>query len=241
MKNLIFPDLHEPPTVALEVIERTIDREKPDKIVFLGDYFDQFNDTPADAARMAEWLKESLANPRRVHLVGNHDAAYFWPCETTYCPGFTWPKESAIREVLGDPTTLPFAFHACLDECALSHAGLSAYWVPAGLHPDVVDRWLTAEAKKARTSFASGRLHWFSAIGPKRGGNSAAGGILWCDWHELQPTPGVRQVCGHTPADRPRWIGQDLLCLDTNLGHGPQHFAVVKDGAVEVCRLPCAG
>jgi hypothetical protein len=159
-------------------------------------------------------------------------------CEATLCPGFTWEKEKAIRLVLGTRAARSFVFHTWVDGWLVTHAGLSSSWVPAGLKPDVLDRWLAAEAQTARVSFAAGKTHWFVSVGSKRGGRSPAGGILWCDFGELVPIPEVRQIFGHTPAPEPRWIGKTQLCLDTNLGRGPQHLAIIKDGAIEVRPLP---
>lgn len=230
MKTLIFPDLHEPPAPVLAKIEAIIASEAPDRVVFLGDYFDHYNDTPSDAARTARWLKKSLADPRRTHLIGNHDASYRWPSEATFCPGFTWEKEKAIRLVLGRNAADSFVFHTWVDGWLLTHAGLSAQWVK--IDTRVVDEWLFMEDKAARKAFAAGREHWYIAVGPKRGGTARAGGILWCDHRELEPVARVRQIYGHTPADHIRRIGQDHICLDTNTGHGPQHYAVVEDGKV---------
>ena len=233
MKTLIFPDLHEPLAPVLARIEAIIAGEAPDRVVFLGDYFDHYNDTPSDADRTARWLKKSLTDPRRTHLIGNHDASYLWPNEATFCPGFTWEKEKAIRLVLGRNAADSFVFHIWVDGWLLTHAGLSAQWVPEGLQPDILDRWLTDEAQAARASFAADKHHWFVSVGPKRGGiDRKAGGILWCDFRELLPIRGVRQIFGHTPADHIRRIGQDHICLDTNTGHGPQHYAIVEDGKV---------
>ena len=76
-KIFVCPDLHEAPN--LDEVEAAIWREAPSRTVFLGDYFDQFYDTPDDAARTARWHKGSLAEPNRVHLWGNHDLAYGFP------------------------------------------------------------------------------------------------------------------------------------------------------------------
>jgi hypothetical protein len=234
MKTLIFPDLHEPPAAVLETIESTITGECPDRIVFLGDFFDQFHDGPEDAARIARWLKASLADPRRTHLIGNHDASYFWAYNATYCPGFTWEKRQEICKVMGkDLSRSKFVFHTWVDGWLLTHAGLSANWYPEGTSLDRIVKWLDAEARAARKSFADGKTHWFIAVGPKRGGMAPAGGILWCDHRELRPIPGLRQIYGHTPSHEVRW-SRDHLCLDTNMGHGPQHYAVVEEGAVHV-------
>ena len=86
--------------------------------------------------------------------------------------------------------------------------------------------------------FAAGKTHWFISVGTKRGGRSPAGGILWCDFGEFAAVPGVHQIFGHTPGVQPRWIGNDQLCLDTNLSRGPRHYAIIEDGAIEVRPLP---
>jgi hypothetical protein len=230
MKTLIFPDLHEPPEAVLDAIEAVIASEQADRIVFLGDYFDHYYDTPEDARRMAQWLKHSLMDPHRVHLIGNHDAAYFWPSETTFCPGFTFEKAEAIRSVLGEDAHKRFVFHVWVDDWLLTHAGLSAQWAPGG----PVAEWLITEERKARVAFAADKPHWFIEVGAIRGGAHPAGGILWCDHRELIAIPGVRQIYGHTPGKQPRWIETHRLCLDTNLGKGPRHFAVVTGGEISV-------
>jgi hypothetical protein len=53
---------------------------------------------------------------------------------------------------------------------------------------------------------------WFSSIGFSRGGNSQAGGILWCDFdNEFVPTE-FPQICGHTVGGV-RMKGNSL-CID---------------------------
>ena len=228
MKTLIIPDLHEPSAAVLDCIEDLIRRERPDRTVFLGDYFDQYNDGPADTERMASWLSNSLGKENRVHLIGNHDASYFWPCDTTYCPGFTWEKEAVVQRILGAAAHARFQFHTWIEGWLLTHAGLAAAWVPEGID---VAPWLESEARNAWTAFAQDRDHWFLATGSLRGGRQRAGGILWADWREPR-WPG-RQIFGHTPA---AVVRQDstAICLDTNLGKGPQHAVVLIDGVPTV-------
>ena len=87
MKLIVIPDLHQAPN--LHEMEASIAREAPDQIIFLGDYFDQFGDTPTDAAQMARWLTASMAQTNRVHLLGNHDLPYAWPSAyAARCPGY---------------------------------------------------------------------------------------------------------------------------------------------------------
>jgi hypothetical protein len=235
MKTLIFPDLHQPPHSVLDRIETLIASEGADRVVFLGDYFDQFYDTPLDAEEMAKWLAKSLADPRRTHLIGNHDASYLWPVESTYCPGFTWEKEAVIRRVLGEDAKNKFVFHTWVDGWLLTHAGLSADWVT--VPTDLLPKWLEKEEKVACSAFNQGKGHWFVEPGSMRGGLHPAGGILWCDHGELRPISKIRQIYGHTPGYEPRWTGADHLCLDTAIENGPHHFAVVEDGVVSVRKL----
>jgi len=208
MRILIFPDLHEPPEPVLSEIEDIIAHESPDRVVFLGDYFDRFGDTPDDVARTAKWLKTSLADPRRTHLIGNHDVSYLWPSPATVCPGWEWPKQKEFSKTMGR-TEGSFAFHAWVDGWLLTHAGLSATWLPAGLRAGEIDGWLTEQALTARESFVAHQTHWFLSVGLNRGGRHPAGGILWCDHDELRRIQGVRQIYGHTPADLPRWANAD--------------------------------
>jgi hypothetical protein len=236
MRTLIFADLHEPTQSVLKRIETLIVDENPDRVVFLGDYFDRYHDTPRDAERMAKWLVKSLADPRRTHLIGNHDASYLWPVESTFCPGFTWQKEAVIRKNLGADAKDEFVFHTLVDGWLLTHAGLSADWVTAPI--DLLPKWLEKEEKGARQAFDMGRHHWFANVGCTRGGFRPSGGILWCDQTELIPISKIRQIYGHTPGLEPRWAGPDHLCLDTAIENGPQHFAVVEDGFVTVRKLP---
>jgi len=236
MKTIIVSDLHEPPDSVLAEIEAMIAREAPERVVFLGDYFDQLGDTPGDVTRMARWLKASLADRRRTHLVGNHDASYLWPSPVTLCPGWEWPKQQEFSKTL-DRTADRFAFHTWVDGWLLTHAGLSASWLPTGLALGEIDAWLTEQGLTARESFVAHQTHWFVSVGFSRGGQCRAGGILWCDHGELVPIPGLHQIYGHTPDRQPRWAGTDHLCLDTNLGNGPRHYAIVQDGRVEVSRF----
>ena len=71
-KTLVIPDIHN----DFKLAEGIIHRERPDHTVFLGDYFDDWYDTVQDAANVAKWLRESLENPDRTHLIGNHDVSY---------------------------------------------------------------------------------------------------------------------------------------------------------------------
>ena len=94
MKTLIVPDIHNKIIEA----ESIIDHERPDNIVFLGDYFDDFNDSPIIAQQVAEWLKQSLKKPNRIHLIGNHDICYMTNGDQK-CSGWDGAKQMFINKV----------------------------------------------------------------------------------------------------------------------------------------------
>ena len=62
IKTIIIPDIHNDYHTA----EKIIKKENPDKIIFLGDYFDDFYDTIKDVTK---WLVKSLQQKNRIHLI----------------------------------------------------------------------------------------------------------------------------------------------------------------------------
>ena len=63
---LIIPDIHEKYDIAESIIKKV----KPDKTIFLGDYFDDFDNNDQKIKDTARWLSRSLKKESRIHLVG---------------------------------------------------------------------------------------------------------------------------------------------------------------------------
>ena len=84
VKIIIVPDIHNDYHTAKKIIKK----ENPDKIIFLGDYFDDFDDTIQDAENTAKWLKKSLKQENRIHLIGNHDLNYMTDNTNLKCAGY---------------------------------------------------------------------------------------------------------------------------------------------------------
>ena len=120
VKTLIIPDIHNDYLTA----EKIILKENPDKIIFLGDYFDDFDDTVQDAINTAKWLKKSLKQENRIHLIGNHDLSYMTDNPNLKCMGYTVDKHTAIKKHSIDWNKL--LMHYWIDEKWLcTHAGFS--------------------------------------------------------------------------------------------------------------------
>ncbi len=93
-KLLIIPDIHNDYLTA----EKIIKKENPDKIIFLGDYFDDFDDTIQDTNNTAKWLVKSLKQENRIHLIGNHDLSYMTNNPNLRCMGYRTDKHKAIKK-----------------------------------------------------------------------------------------------------------------------------------------------
>lgn len=175
-------------------------------IIFLGDYFDQFYDNPNDARATAEWLKDSLSQPNRIHLMGNHDFHYMLPVGCgTFCSGYSPEKHKAIKEVLSSEDWDRIKYFHAENDCWFSHAGVSYKWFRhpvLGINQKVVESIIT----RAREDI-KGRIYdspyvaalW--AADHYRGGRYDKGGLLWCDWRILDFFENIVQVVGHTPRD----------------------------------------
>jgi hypothetical protein len=239
MKTLIIPDVH-----TKAVIADTLRwKEKPDATVFLGDLWDDWNDGPGEARRVAEWVADLMADPSVTLLVGNHDLPYLFP-ETrrwSLCSGYTQEKAKAIAEVLPPEAHWRWKLATTVEGWLLTHAGLSAR---LGVDPAAlagVEKMLHEGVFVHDAPMALG-------AGYSRGGPQPCGGVLWCDWRdEFRPLAGVKQIMGHTPRRRPegRWVGQDRpveVMTNDNYGDGfsinldthLRHYALIEEGRVEV-------
>ncbi len=196
MKTLIIADLHN----KISWVERCIEEVNPDLTVFLGDYFDSFDETLEDTSQTAEWLRKSLSQPNRVHLLGNHDMPYRFPSSfNLLCSGFTHEKSAVINDILdsGALWKKTKSFH-WVDGWLLSHAGIH----PNLLHPLKgfdLDDLRRLEEDSLEKCFADISTPFFGC-GFSRGGPYPCGGITWQDFDmDFVPIEGVNQIVGHTP------------------------------------------
>ena len=232
MRTVVIPDLHHHTGVADRILAWA---EPYGRAVFLGDYFDDFDDTPAIATETARWVKARLADPRSTLLWGNHDLPYAFPDNHDLgCPGFTWEKHAAITAVLRPRDWSALRLHAWVGPWLLSHAGLDRSLLPADAPPSLAE-WLRETEGEALSAASHGWSHPFTASGWCRGGRRPIGGLTWRDWRAFEPVPGACQIVGHTPSrhealrrkDDP---GSRNFCLDHH--HSGQTFAIIaEDGS----------
>ncbi len=227
---IIIPDIHN----DFQTAEKIIQYEKPDKVVFLGDYFDSFYDTGRDAARTAEWLVKSLKTKNRVHLFGNHDLGYMTGNRNLKCSGFAEEKYHSIKR-----HSIPWkelgAYYWLDKNWLCTHAGVSYDFLKqhGSSKTDSIHKILDLSKKDLEKIDDESFAHTFFQVGYFRGGSNGVGGPLWCDYDEFVPIPGLNQIFGHTKSDSVRYVRAENsvnCCIDTGL----DHYAVYHEHTVKI-------
>lgn len=226
MRTLIIPDLHHHTANA----ERWLKSQRSDRVIFLGDYFDDFGDNANDARLTAMWLRRRIEQSDDVFLLGNHDAAYLCPeSAALYCPGFTQAKARAIHEVLRPEHWRRLRLATVEQGWLISHAGFHPSWIA-----DLTVDELLETCERALRNAAWGVVDPILGIGRDRSGLQAVGGPLWMDWGSLVPIPGIHQIVGHTPGAEVRektTHESKNYCLDVRNGDAA---AVICDGEISI-------
>jgi len=229
-KTIIIPDIHNDYLTA----EKIIIKENPDKIIFLGDYFDDFDDTIQDANNTARWLKKSLKQKNRIHLIGNHDLSYMTDNPNLKCSGYRTDKHKVIKKHFIDWNKLKM--HYWIDDYWLcTHAGFSNNFFKQQhtKKSDSIHQVLDFSKKDLEKIDDVNYMHSFFQVGFSRGGSNEAGGPLWCSYDEFVDISGINQIFGHTPNHIVRYRktkNSEHYCIDTKLNH----YVIYQNLAMQV-------
>ena len=193
--TLVIGDIHHRTKLADVVLKKHAGRYN--QIVFLGDYFDAYGDSPDLMRQTCHWLAGSIQLPNRIHLLGNHEVPYFLPAHSqAKCPGWTPEKQQLFEQERSNLPLESFNLTACLGPWFLSHAGIPEVHV-LGRDSVALSNRIEAEFGRVR----SGENSWIFDRGTARGGTAKIGSLLWQDWsREFRPVAGLNQIIGHTPA-----------------------------------------
>lgn len=233
----LIPDIH----LRHNQVDKILKWEEPDYSIFLGDHFDQFNDSADQNRKAAMWIKaRQQTHPKDQWIWGNHDVSYAYDSFYTRCSGYTADKDLAINAILTRENWDKFQWYTLLGNNTLvSHAGLHEYFASRKKEEDSVVDWLKHEAKIATMSISAGGSHWMYRAGQARGGSQPFGGINWLDWNdEFNPIPGINQVVGHTVVHRPGYKESAEGCWNHNLDTNSQHYGLWNGNSVVVKYAP---
>jgi len=122
MKTIILGDTHGRSTWKL-----AINQDKPDRVIFIGDYFDSFEFSGVEQiANFKEIIKYKEDNPQVevIMLIGNHDHHYFPEVGYTGTSGYQSRIAPSITQVIDENRNhLQMAYQ--MDEFLFTHAGVS--------------------------------------------------------------------------------------------------------------------
>ena len=193
-------DTHLKQKIILPRVDAAIDQYDIDRVVFLGDYCDEWysNDSLALAALeyLADWAEDIKESSHVVceFVLGNHDMQYLLG---TKGPGMHLSLIHEVRELL---ESLNLVAATTVDDFLITHAGLTQEW--ADLYLD--DAESAESVKKELNALFESEIpenwHDLLACGSGRGGFDSPG-PLWADKNELweDAVVGIKQIVGHTP------------------------------------------
>lgn len=225
-KILIIPDVH----LSFDKLHSILvnQRDKVDKIVYLGDFFDSFasNQIMLTDYACRYLLENILTDEKSVILASNHDVPVWFPNCPDWMKSFGWTEEK--QELYNKYKLASYSgkikFYHYEEGFVFSHAGL---------HKDIFcdytgefseDR-LEKLCTEARIFLESGQTHPVTRGGSRLAIWDKVGGLLWLDWNdEFEAIPNINQIVGHTPDYYPVpriKIGENSInyCLDCGLTH----------------------
>lgn len=207
MNIIVVSDIHNHWVEAEQIMSLY---DKTHTVIQIGDVFDDWNDTAEDARQTANWLRESLNKPNRIHLMGNHDINYSYlnytkdsngSLQNIYnCSGYSIAKDEAINRIMTESDWDKIKFAHYENGFWFSHAGFHPNWFE---HPikGMSDEVILEKLAKATDDYLNRTWNeTIGAVGRCRGGMQKVGGILWLDGQrEATLISNFKQVYGHTP------------------------------------------
>lgn len=132
MKNIIIGDIH-----GRSIWKLIVNIEKPDRVIFIGDYFDSFDIKGLDQLSNFQDIlayKES-GQCEVVMLIGNHDYHYFPEIGDTGTSGYQNTFAPSIQYIVGENRKhLQIAYS--FDGFLFTHAGVSPEFMDQVFGPD---------------------------------------------------------------------------------------------------------
>jgi hypothetical protein len=207
MQIICVPDIHQ--SIHWRKL-LGLDLKTIDKIIFLGDYFDCWeNEWPSQGENFKNIIQFKKDAPEKIDvLFGNHDTSYLLD---ERCSGYQLYKSERIEEMIENSMQLMQVI-SVYDNYVFSHAGVSYKWMERAGIKDI---------NKINGLFRK-RQNFFKWVGPDSYGDNINEGPLWIRPASLQRTSveGYNQIVGHTEVHLLRYhkssySGMKILCIDS--------------------------
>lgn len=244
--TLFVGDLHLQAKLILPLVEKAIEKHNVERVIFMGDYVDQWNQNDNDQLYIDELtllnkfrkklIKEGKVEP--VFLIGNHDMPYLIGIPEYYSV-YNRQVFDKVHDLL--LRLQPQIAYDVDDDFVASHAGYvqtSAWEIPL---------W---HFKPWLYSYIDESIKLQKQVG-RRGGFDTYGSMLWEDFGERLWRAGMKyQIVGHTPQKTITDLREDItceancICVDTfslNQFYNPigdGSMLLYKDDTFEVIKNP---
>lgn len=213
MKTLVLGDIH-----GRDIWKPIIEKEQPDKVIFLGDYVSTHDGISSEQqiSNLKDILSYKEENPDTVILLrGNHDTqhlGYSWAECSGYFPKVAyWMLEPENKERFLKDTQW---IHIDEDlRVIFSHAGVSSVWIEQSIEPYLV--------KKIGSQYDDGTIDMESIL-------DLINSIQPCEFFGFTPEYSF-DMYGTSKTQPPTWIRPEVLCqcnvvgYDQVVGHTPQN------------------
>lgn len=244
--TLFVGDLHLQAKLILPLVEKAIEKHNVERVIFMGDYVDQWNQNDNDQLYIDELtllnkfrkklIKEGKVEP--VFLIGNHDMPYLIGIPEYYSVYNRQVFDKVHDLLLQLQPQIAYKFD---DDAVASHAGYvqtSAWEIPLWHFKP----WLYSYIDKS--------IELQKQVG-RRGGFDTYGSMLWEDFGERLWRAGMKyQIVGHTPQKTITDLRDNItceancICVDTfslNQFYNPigdGSMLLYKDNNFEVIKNP---
>lgn len=206
--TLFVGDLHLQAKLILPLVEKAIEKHNVERVIFMGDYVDQWNQCDNsqlyinELTLLAEFrnklIKEGKVEP--VFLIGNHDMPYLIGIREYYS-AYNADTFDKVHDLL--LRLQPQIAYEVDDYIITSHAGYvqtSAWEIP---------KW---HFKPWLYSYIDESIKLQKQVG-RRGGFDTFGSMLWEDFGERLWRAGMKyQIVGHTPQKTITDLREDITC-----------------------------
>lgn len=244
--TLFVGDLHLQAKLILPLVEKAIEKHNVERVIFMGDYVDQWNQNDNDQLYIDELtllnkfrkklIKEGKVEP--VFLIGNHDMPYLIGIPEYYSV-YNRQVFDKVHDLLLQ--LQPQIAYEVDDDFIASHAGYvqtSAWEIPLWHFKP----WLYSYIDKS--------IELQKQVG-RRGGFDTYGSMLWEDFGERLWRAGMKyQIVGHTPQKTITDLRDNItceancICVDTfslNQFYNPigdGSMLLYKDNNFEIIKNP---
>lgn len=229
MRSLIIPDIHD----KISIVDQIVLHEQPDEVIFLGDAFDSFDDTPKTAEVTARWLKTRLHTPGYHFILGNHETQYRWPKSPWLVTGaYSANKQKVIDQILTEADWKKTHFALQRGKWWLSHSGF---------HPDLFlhpilgwDKTRVLELLQEAKVKTQAGIHT-PITDEKRKPDGPPSGIQWLRWEDFTPIYNVCQIVGHTAHLHPQENNTELS-RNINLDTYMRFYAILENDEIKLVK-----